>query len=105
MAAKIMRNVVAYHHERGDGSGYPHGMLMAQIPIEGRIIAVADVYDALTNRRPYKEPWSEHDTVQEMNREVSLGRLDATCVEALLSARRERREIQARFADQTSALD
>ncbi len=46
------------HHEKFDGSGYPKGLLGNDIPIEGRIVAVADVFDALTSKRPYKEPWS-----------------------------------------------
>lgn len=50
------RDVVAYHHEKWDGSGYPHGIAGAAIPLAARIFAVADVFDALSSRRPYKEP-------------------------------------------------
>ncbi|MCK4571156.1 HD domain-containing protein, partial [Candidatus Bipolaricaulota bacterium] len=46
------------HHEKWDGSGYPNGLSSEDIPIEGRITAIADVFDALTSRRPYKEPFS-----------------------------------------------
>jgi response regulator RpfG family c-di-GMP phosphodiesterase len=46
------------HHERWDGTGYPMGLAGASIPLHGRIVCVADVFDALTTRRPYKEPWS-----------------------------------------------
>jgi HD-GYP domain-containing protein (c-di-GMP phosphodiesterase class II) len=45
---------VLYHHERMDGSGYPHGLASAEIPIEARIVAVADTYDVLTTDRPYR---------------------------------------------------
>jgi HD-GYP domain-containing protein (c-di-GMP phosphodiesterase class II) len=99
MAATVMRNIVAYHHERGDGQGYPGGLLMAQIPLEARIVAVADVYDALSNLRPYKTPWEPQAVEQELLREVALGRLDADCVHALLAARLEREVIAVRFAD------
>ena len=46
------------HHERFDGSGYPMGLSCDEIPLNGRIVCVADVFDALTTKRPYKEPWS-----------------------------------------------
>jgi HD-GYP domain-containing protein (c-di-GMP phosphodiesterase class II) len=46
---------VLYHHERMDGSGYPHGLTRAEIPIEARIVAVADTYDVLTTDRPYRQ--------------------------------------------------
>lgn len=46
------------HHEKWDGSGYPNGLVGEQIPFVGRLAALADVYDALTSKRPYKEAWS-----------------------------------------------
>jgi len=49
--------VAKYHHEKWDGSGYPEGLKGTQIPIEARIVAIADVFDALTTKRPYKDPW------------------------------------------------
>jgi HD-GYP domain-containing protein (c-di-GMP phosphodiesterase class II) len=99
LAFEVMRNIVACHHERGDGSGYPHGLRMDQIPLEARIVAVADVYDALSNIRPYKVAWTEAQILQEMEREVASGRLDGECVRVLLASLPERARIQAQFAD------
>lgn len=100
LASRVMRDIVAGHHERGDGSGYPRGLTMDQIPLVARIVAVADVYDALSNCRPYKAPWSEAEIVAEMCAEAAAGRLDKDCVQALLAARDARLAIQLRFADQ-----
>ncbi len=99
LAFAVMRNVVSCHHERGDGSGYPRGLTMDQIPMEARLIAIADVYDALSTRRPYKPAWSERDCVAELRREAQLGRLDARCVEALIAAKSQRLDIQSRFSE------
>ena len=55
---RIAVNVAHYHHERWDGSGYPAGLKGEEIPLEARIMAVADVYDALVSKRVYKEEFS-----------------------------------------------
>jgi putative two-component system response regulator len=55
------KTIALTHHERWDGTGYPSGLSGKQIPIEGRIVIVADVFDALTSKRPYKQPWSYQD--------------------------------------------
>jgi putative two-component system response regulator len=54
----LAENVAHYHHERWDGSGYPEGLKGEEIPLEARIMAVADVYDALVSKRVYKDPMS-----------------------------------------------
>ena len=60
----IARNMAHYHHEKLDGSGYPIGLKWEEIPISARIMAIADVYDALTTKRPYKEPFSHEKAVE-----------------------------------------
>jgi|GEM_PF-3453864 len=54
----MARSVALYHHEKWDGTGYPYALSGQEIPLEGRIVAVSDVFDALTSIRPYKEAWS-----------------------------------------------
>lgn len=60
---KIGIEIAAAHHEKFDGSGYPAGLSGQQIPLSARIVAVADVFDALTSKRPYKEAWSIEQTL------------------------------------------
>ncbi|GFD69703.1 two-component system response regulator [Alteromonas sp. KUL156] len=59
----VAKSVSLTHHEKWDGTGYPKGLAGEDIPIEGRICAIADVFDALTSKRPYKDAWSIEDTV------------------------------------------
>jgi putative two-component system response regulator len=61
---KMAKAVALYHHEKWDGSGYPFGLSGEQIPVEARIVALSDVFDALTSARPYKQAWSIEDTLQ-----------------------------------------
>jgi putative two-component system response regulator len=58
--------VAAAHHERWDGSGYPHGLKGEEIPLGSRIVAVADAYDALTEERCYHEPWPPERALDEL---------------------------------------
>lgn len=59
----MAKNVALYHHEKWDGTGYPASLKGDAIPIEARIVAIADVFDALTTKRPYKEAWTVEDAV------------------------------------------
>lgn len=58
--------ITLHHHERFDGTGYPHGLEGKNIPLSAQITAIADVYDALRSKRPYKEPWTHADTVAQI---------------------------------------
>ncbi|MDM8536419.1 HD domain-containing phosphohydrolase [Desulfobacterales bacterium HSG17] len=62
----MARDIALYHHEKWNGKGYPKGLSDESIPLSARIVAVADVYDALRSKRPYKEPWSHVDAVNEI---------------------------------------
>ncbi len=95
---EMLLNIVQHHHESPDGSGYPRGLKGSEIPIEARIVAVADVFDALTCARPYKEPWEPTAAFDALRRLAGSG-LDAECVEALIRRREEVERIRQRFAD------
>jgi putative two-component system response regulator len=75
--------VALTHHERWDGAGYPHGLAGAEIPLPGRIVAVADVFDALTHARPYKDAWPVERAVEEIAADRE-GRFDPALVDAFL---------------------
>jgi HD-GYP domain-containing protein (c-di-GMP phosphodiesterase class II) len=71
------------HHERWDGSGYPHGLKGEAIPLAGRVVAVADVVDALTHARPYKQAWPLEDAVREIAAQAGR-QFDPAAVDAFL---------------------
>ena len=73
------------HHEKWDGSGYPKGLRGEDIPIEGRIVAIADVFDALTSERPYKKAWTAEEAIAEIKR-TGGSHFDPAVVEAFLRA-------------------
>lgn len=95
----IMCNIVGAHHERCDGSGYPAGLRGDAIPLEGGIVAVADVFDALSSARPYKPAWPFEECLTHLRHEADEGRLDRDCVEVLCAEADAVRLIQRQFAD------
>lgn len=78
---QLAQEIALTHHEWWDGSGYPRGLLEDDIPLSGRIVAVADVFDALTHERPYKPAWGVTEAVQEMRR-LSGVQFDPALVDA-----------------------
>lgn len=80
---QLAHSVALCHHEKWDGTGYPAQLKGEEIPIEGRIVAVADVFDALTNKRPYKEAWTVEKTMELIN-EQSGKHFDPQVVDALV---------------------
>ncbi len=88
------------HHEKWDGSGYPRGLKGEEIPLEGRIVAVADVFDALTSSRPYRlEPFSPLDKVHAMMIEGRGKHFDPAVLDAFLAIPDTIREIMERVKD------
>ncbi len=85
------------HHERFDGSGYPNGLAGTDIPLAARIVAVADVYDALISNRPYKAAWLVEDA-QDYLRRQSGSQFDPICVEAFFERIDTINQIQATFS-------
>ncbi len=91
--------VIAYgHHEKFDGSGYPMRLSGEEIPLAARIVAVADVYDALTSVRPYKEAWTSFQAVHYINRQKGA-HFCPSCVEAFLARLDQIRRIQEELRD------
>jgi HD-GYP domain-containing protein (c-di-GMP phosphodiesterase class II) len=94
----ILRNIAEYHHEHVDGSGYPLGLKGEDIPLEARIVAVADTFDALTSRRSYKEAWS-NDQAFDMLLQLAGFKLDVECVDIMIENRKDVEKIQAQFVE------
>jgi len=89
------------HHEKWDGSGYPNGLKGKAIPIEGRIAAIADVFDALTSRRPYKEPFSEEKSLVIIRR-WRESYFDPDVVDAFIAITKEILTIKAQYTEDNS---
>ncbi len=95
---KMGAEIALGHHEKFDGSGYPYGLAGEDIPMSARIVAVADVFDALTSSRCYKPAWSDQDALGLLLSE-SGKHFDPQCVDAFLSQITRIREIRAALSD------
>jgi len=98
---RLAREITWSHQERYDGSGYPQGLRGDAIPVSARLVAVADVYDALVSDRVYR-PAFTHETALELIRQGSGEQFDPDVVDALLAAEEEIMEIAARYQDATN---
>jgi putative two-component system response regulator len=90
------------HHEKFDGSGYPQGKKGEEIPLFSRIVAVADVFDALTSERPYKKAWTLEQAVDFLNTGAGT-HFDPACVQAFLNGFDEVLEIRDRYQEEEEA--
>ena len=98
----LLFDIVGAHHEAWDGSGYPMGLAREAIPLAGRIITVADVFDALTSERPYKKAW-EVERALDFLKENSGSHFDPDCVRVFLANLDEALQIKARFQDDAAS--
>ncbi|XZG71329.1 response regulator [Chitinibacteraceae bacterium HSL-7] len=100
---RYAREIAHGHHEKWDGSGYPQGLIGTAIPLAGRLMALADVYDALISRRVYKPPF-DHQAALELIARGSGSHFDPILVETLLSVDAQLVDIAQRFADPEDSL-
>lgn len=96
---KVAAEIAYSHHEKFDGSGYPRGLVGNDIPLFGRIVAVADVFDALTSGRPYKKAWRV-EQASEFLRNSAGKHFDPACVEAFFTDFDEIIRIKKAFIDE-----
>jgi response regulator RpfG family c-di-GMP phosphodiesterase len=99
---KIAANIAGGHHENWDGSGYPRGLVGADIPLEARLMALADVYDALTTERVYKKAWS-HEAASAEIYSLAGKKFDPDIVAAFSQTEARFREIATELNDATVA--
>lgn len=95
---KKAHEIALTHHEKFNGKGYPKGLKGKEIPLSGRIVAIVDVFDALTSKRPYKEPWPVDKAVDLIIREKGE-HFDPELVDAFIKIVPEATEIKQRFQD------
>jgi putative two-component system response regulator len=98
----MAKDIALTHHERYDGGGYPQGLSGKSIPLAGRIVALADVYDALTTKRIYKNAFS-HAAAASIITEKSKGQFDPLVIEAFLAEEKQFTEIRAQYVEEEIA--
>jgi len=91
-------NMAGSHHEKWDGTGYPHSLAGQAIKLEGRIMSVADVYDALVSKRIYKKSWTHEEAIEEIIRGKSIS-FDPLVVDALIIEQNSFKEIALKYQD------
>ena len=91
--SSVAKNLANFHHEKWNGKGYPSGLAGEDIPLSARVMAVADVFDALVSRRSYKEPFSV-DEAFDIIRKDSGTHFDPLIVKAFFNAEDEVRRVQ-----------
>jgi putative two-component system response regulator len=97
------KEIALFHQEKWDGSGYPHGLAGEAIPLSARLMAIADVYDALISRRVYKEPMP-HATAVEIIADGRGSHFDPALVDAFLQLQEDFRAIALRYEDKDENL-
>ena len=95
---QLAREIALAHHEKWDGSGYPNGLAGEAIPLSARIVAIADVFDALTTRRPYKEPWPVQEAMNHIAAQAGK-HFDPALVALFAPLLPQLLEIRARWAE------
>lgn len=94
----MARKIAFTHHEKWDGSGYPRGLRGKDIPLHGRVVAIADVFDALTTKRPYKKAWSVEDALEVIKKGAGT-HFDTNLVEKFLSVMPEILKMKGKYAE------
>jgi response regulator RpfG family c-di-GMP phosphodiesterase len=91
-------DIILYHHERWDGAGYPHGLKGENIPLTARIVSIADVYDALTSKRPYKSAFTHDKAIEIMQHEE--GKYDPELFNLFIKNAEQFNKIRVKYSDE-----
>ncbi|CAH1210907.1 putative cyclic di-GMP phosphodiesterase VC_1348 [Candidatus Nitrotoga sp. BS] len=96
---KMAKQISLGHHEKWNGKGYPHGLSGESIPLVGRIVAIADVFDALTSVRPYKRAWSIESALELIEKEAGQ-HFDPTLIRLFMNMETQMRYIVTKYSDE-----